>query len=854
MELTPTPINAVTGLEKAKTDADGKPASVIIQQLYVRPPVRQPMDLAWWRNVNRAAEALIPRRVQLYDMYIDILLDGHLRSVVESRLMSVTNVKWVFKDKDGKEVDIIKRWIDTPAFEMTVREILNAKMWGYTMLEYDFTQMGLAVHLIPRKHMRPEQGAISNQQTANFDLNIREGIYADTILEAGDEKDLGLLLIAAYYVILKRGSVSDWAQFAEVFGQPLVDAVWDGYDENQRVMLQEAIDNMGSGGKIVRPAGTSIDFKNGGSNNPDGSLYKGIVDFCNAELSKLILGQTETTESSDSSGYAQASVHADKENDINVSDRNFVRRILNTRLLRILEAHGVATEGGCFDIQYDEGIDKKSRLDMDTKLRNEVGLPITDDYFYETYNIPKPENYDQLKQMQAQPLTMKQLLELKERGFFRKAPIVGGAKIISLAEFYSTATSCPICGGVPHTPDMITLSDEDDREFMDKVFKGLLKPGQINLSYYFQVAGRLTQAIGSAIFKSSKKELNVMDTKTQLFDRMRNNIFAFSGAKSLVALQEYSSQLYDADGKKKSYGAFRNDVTPIGKEFNDNYLKTEADSAHAMAQMADKWNSIKDYPRVEFRTAGDKRVRPAHAAIDGVTLRTEDPLLAVMWPPFDWGCRCTAIPAPRRPEQGRDLAVTFSKTIKPYFRRNSGMEQVAFHDDHPYFTRTAHDLKKGEQHQFMAQENYGMRPVEKIMLDGDLPVLDIPVDKEAAQKAWLTAPKQIKTPDGIAFDIEDRWQHVVEEHPDQDRWKYIGKAHEVLGDPDEVWSSREKQPDGSYQLLKRYVKYYQGRPLIFSYKNGDSKNWTMYKADPDSTGTYKRMRDNIRRGQLLYRK
>ena len=37
----------------------------------------------------------------------------------------------------------------------------------------------------------------------------------------------------------------------------------------------------------------------------------------------------------------------------------------------------------------------KARLEIDEKVSAKV--PIGDDYWYETYGVPKPENYDQLK-------------------------------------------------------------------------------------------------------------------------------------------------------------------------------------------------------------------------------------------------------------------------------------------------------------------------------------------------------------------------------------------------------------------------------------------------------------------------
>ena len=264
--------NAITnalGPQEATITADGNKPPVIIQNLTIRPINRIEVDIERWRNAHRSAEAMVPRRTQLYDLYFDILLDAHLASVVEKRLLAVTNIEWQFLNAAGEPVDYINDWIDSPDFETVVKEILNSKMWGYTMLEFDFYSDGtFSVYVIPRKHIRPELGVVAFEQTANAGINIREGNFANTVLEAGDVKDLGKLLVAAPYVIYKRNNYGDWAQFIERFGQPLIDATWDGYDEGQRQMLLNALESMGSGGQIVRPAGTNLEFLTGGTNNP----------------------------------------------------------------------------------------------------------------------------------------------------------------------------------------------------------------------------------------------------------------------------------------------------------------------------------------------------------------------------------------------------------------------------------------------------------------------------------------------------------------------------------------------------------------------------------------------------------
>jgi hypothetical protein len=373
---------------------------IIMQQLVVRPPNRGQTDIETWRNSNRGAESLVPRRSWLYDIYLDSMLDAHLHSVCEKRIMGVVNPIYQYIDATGKPVDAINKVIRSKAFKTLLRAFVEAELWGYRMAELGLNAKGeLTVYCIPFKHMRPETGYIAFEQTGSEGINIREGIYANTVIEIGDTKNLGILLSVVQYAIYKRGGMGDYANFVEVFGQPLIDAEWDGVDESQFLTLQKLFDNMGQGGKFLRPAGTKINLIENKANG-DGKLQSNFIDVLNKEMSKGVLGQTETTESSDSSGYAQSATHADVEADINTYDCTNALSTLNTRVAEIFKNLGLpVVDGGQFIIQGwgEEKISKKDKLKMDLSLKTEGKLPISDEYFYETYGIPKPDDYDAQK-------------------------------------------------------------------------------------------------------------------------------------------------------------------------------------------------------------------------------------------------------------------------------------------------------------------------------------------------------------------------------------------------------------------------------------------------------------------------
>lgn len=359
----------------------------IVQNIQITQIRRTTQDIESWRNAIKAAENIqTPKRVLLYDLYDEILLDGHLSAVVEKRKLSVTNTPLYFIE-NGKINDEITNMITTENFMNLLGYIIESKIWGHSLIEILIQDNILIPVLIPRKHVVPEKGLVLKNQSDITGLNYRDYPFVNYLLEVGEKQSLGLLMKAAQYVIYKRCGYGDWAQYCELFGMPFRIAKYDSYDEKTRTELEGALKAAGSAAYIVIPKEANLEFI---QNNTQGSseLYETLINGCNRELSKLILGQTMTTETGGS--FAQAKVHQQVEVEIHNADKLFVRNILNDKLIPLLKVHGFNTGNGRFVFQEKENIEKSIRLEMDLKLAEKI--KIDDNYFYETYNIPNPIN------------------------------------------------------------------------------------------------------------------------------------------------------------------------------------------------------------------------------------------------------------------------------------------------------------------------------------------------------------------------------------------------------------------------------------------------------------------------------
>ena len=200
--------------------------------------------------------------------------------------------------------------------------------------------------------------------------------------------------------------------------------------------------------------------------------------------------------------------------------------------------------------------------------------------------------------------------------------------------------------------------------------------------------------------------------KVEMSDAMRRRLqrsdYIFSGMKTFHELSEAFPSLLDENGNRKPFEQFLNDVQSIDSTYNQNYLRAEYNFVQASAQMAAKWESFMqdgDRYNLQYRTAGDKKVRPEHAALDRVTLPITDPFWEEYYPPNGWNCRCTVVQVRKSkyPVTPHDEAMALgeeatSKDTKGIFRFNAGLEQKSVPDYNPYTIRRCRDcdIAKGK--------------------------------------------------------------------------------------------------------------------------------------------------------------
>lgn len=389
-----------TPVKVRKAPKKSRGERIIVSDITQVSPDRSRKDIATLREAIMSAESItMPNRVRLYDLYNDVIsLDGRMSGMMEKRTAAVLNKNLRFEDRRGQKVDAMDDLIGSGRFVLLMELLMESVYWGCTGVEFvqgkefDFVE-------IPRKHLRIESGEIALNQ-----YDLRGVPYADmeNVWVVGEKYDLGKLLQCSMYALYKRSGLADFAQYVEIFGQPVRLVYYDAHDTKTKNDLRRMLEEMGSSLTLMIPKQAQFNMLDGKTSNGSGELQMRLIDACNEEMSIALLGTTETTSSSSSSGYAQAKVHSEQQLEITKSDMRYIAGLLNSpRFLAVLQSYGYAVEGGRFVFEKNVNLTElKSRLEIDERVAAHV--PVEDDYWYDTYGVPKPKHYEAMKKAEQE--------------------------------------------------------------------------------------------------------------------------------------------------------------------------------------------------------------------------------------------------------------------------------------------------------------------------------------------------------------------------------------------------------------------------------------------------------------------
>ena len=349
---------------------------------------------AYMQSVKAARGIDFSNRARLYDMYDSASLDLHLSGVIAKRMRGVTKIPIEFR-RNGVPDDAINNQIKSPWFKQLRKDLVMSEFWGFTLVQFYLNEEGnIRYDLINRKHYDPIHRKLLKYQGSMDGVPIDD--FPD-MLFVGSERDLGIYAELLPAVLYKRGDMSDWAQFCNIFGMPIREYTYDAGDEDARRRVIADACRQGANAAYIHPKESELKLVEAGNKTGSSDLYRTFAEYWDSKMSIRVLGNTLTTDAKSTGTQALGSVHKEEEDEMNSDDRDFILDILNYDMRPIFASLGFNVEGGEFVYVKKDKINPAQQIDIVQKLSS-MGLPIDDDYLYETFCVAKPDNYKQLKE------------------------------------------------------------------------------------------------------------------------------------------------------------------------------------------------------------------------------------------------------------------------------------------------------------------------------------------------------------------------------------------------------------------------------------------------------------------------
>lgn len=241
---------------------------------------------------------------------------------------------------------------------------------------------------------------------------------------------------------------------------------------------------------------------------------------------------------------------------------------------------------------------------------------------------------------------------------------------------------------------------------LDRLFK-TRRPDSVPVELwrheYEQIAGALTDGYGTA-------GVQFGGTDWAFLQNLRYNTATFDAFKCHKEAKEIYRLLTNEDGTARTWKEFRQDAMRVCEKYNQRWLQTEFNQAHATAKAARKWQGYQRnadlYPNLRYRAVRDERTRRSHQMLDGYVIPIDDPFWDKYYPPNDWNCRCSVQPTDdpvNMPPDVPDLPVLF--------QANAGKTARVFDTTHPYYTGTT-EKEKDHVYAFVRQN---VRPADDVL-------------------------------------------------------------------------------------------------------------------------------------------
>lgn len=287
----------------------------------------------------------IIRRKGNYSDLRDLKNDPHVWACVQSRKSGTLAKEYslVSNNISPKISDWVAEQLGHIDLDKLKSDILESRLFGFQVLEIMWQQADgklLIEEIIPREQENFSFDSNGQLKLKDFGKTLDIPQYKTLLssYEARDTNPYGTALLSKCYwsVKFKTSALKYWAVMTEKYGMPVLLGKYNrGTNREEAEKLANSLFDLVQDSVIIAPADIDLQlFEPNRQSSTD--LYFEMIKHCNAEISKVLLSQTLTTEVGAGS-YAASQTHLEVRNDILLTDSKAIESTISKLIQYLIE-------------------------------------------------------------------------------------------------------------------------------------------------------------------------------------------------------------------------------------------------------------------------------------------------------------------------------------------------------------------------------------------------------------------------------------------------------------------------------------------------------------------------------------
>lgn len=295
---------------------------------------------------------------ELFDLYRDfILTHGHTQTEFSKRKLAVLSEAQRLVPNDAEDAAqvkfaeaIEKHLVDVKGWQDSLIHLLDSTLYPVSVVEKIYRPSGKPGWRYELAELRPVPYRLLNFTTGELRIEeadeegrglntyhrpdpLRYIVYRGHLFRSQPDTWGGPMRAVLFWGFFATQTRDWWARFLDRFGTPFLEGTYDEGDEDARYSLQNAFSAATRLMGIVHPDDTAIEIHQ--TNTTDGGdAFQNFHGAANAEISKIILGQTLSAEGQNLGlGGGQASVQEGVRDDIRSFDRNQLSFVVSQEII-----------------------------------------------------------------------------------------------------------------------------------------------------------------------------------------------------------------------------------------------------------------------------------------------------------------------------------------------------------------------------------------------------------------------------------------------------------------------------------------------------------------------------------------